>query len=667
MEQLARKGRMVGTVMAGIGTAGLYATKRLVDGARDVSRAYGDVSTMMDGTANAVDVYRDQVRQLSREYGTQGGELDNINALYDILSAGVTDTEESMELLEIAMIGASAGATETAVAVDGLTSVLNAYNLASTEAEQIQDVLFETVRRGKIRYEELAGSIGDVLPIASQLDVQLEEVTSAIATMTRQGISGAKATTYLRQTMQQFLRPSEDLAQTIQELGYESGEAMLKQEGLAGSLALLEQETGGSSEAMSELFPNVRALQGALALTGDSAQGFQEDLQAMQESSGSTADAFEKQTNTMAYQLEKVDGRLEAVKLELGEGTSPAMLHLKEITADVGEGIVELDNKTGGMISTLYVYGSALMSSVGSMIATTSQIYLMIWARNQNTVAMQGENASRLASIKTLIAEKVAIAGTTTVKYASALATKVVTVAQWLWNASLYACPLVWIIGLIIGVIAVIYILINHTDKVREAFDWLWERMQSVWDGIKRFASWIRELFIKTLQNVIQMFKNIGKYAMKGIEAVVNFFKELPGRIWEEVQKLIGKAVEWGLDFAREFISGVTDGIKNLGGRMKDGLRDAIGFDVRANDRMAERWGKDLAEYQVQGYADEMGRLPTLAGTEPASRDRKAGVGAEKRINIELNVQGVLGLDNAKDRREFISLIERELSNAGGI
>ena len=657
MEEVARKARTAGIAMTAMGGAGLYASNRLANSAMEVERAYANVSTMMDNAEDATEIYKGRVRELTKEIGTQGGEIDNINALYQILSAGITDNAQAMEVLEVAMKSAVAGVTSTEVSVDALTTVLNAYNMEADQAEYVSDVLFTTVKRGKTTYEELARSLGTVVPIASQLGIGIDEVSASVATMTRQGIDAGTSTTYLRGVMNAFLKPSTDMEDAVRNLGYSSAEAMLRQEGLSRSLEMLQEETGGSAERLADLFGNVRGLTAVMALGGEASEGYADDLRAMGDTAGVTMDAFGRHTDTVAYKTQVLDGRFAMISATLGESTSPAMLTLKSHMADLGEWVVKADQKTNGMIGTILTFGSATLATVGPIMSMISQMYLMIAVRKMNTVAMTQETTARSAGITAMLAEKMAIISTTVAKQGSAMATKLVTVAQWLWNTSLYACPLVWIIALIIGLIAIVYLLTQHTDKVTKATDKLWDAMKDTWEGIKQFGSWIKDVFFKILEMYLFFWIEIPKMALKGILKIVEHFEGLPGQIWEQITELIAKALTWGIDFAKEFIKGVTDGIKNLGGSMVDGLRNVIGFDVRANDMMAMKWGEDLAEYKAMGYERGIQRemdVNVLAGTGGV------GVGAEGRtINVDIHNPLIIG--DSESRARFLSLFEEDI------
>ena len=87
------------------------------------------VSTMLSsGDIGKMDAFRKGVRQLGVEFGESTDVL--AKGLYDILSASIAPAR-ALEVLTVAAKAARGGVTDTAVAVDGLTSLLNAYGLSA--------------------------------------------------------------------------------------------------------------------------------------------------------------------------------------------------------------------------------------------------------------------------------------------------------------------------------------------------------------------------------------------------------------------------------------------------------------------------------------------------------------------------------------------------------
>jgi TP901 family phage tail tape measure protein len=244
--------------------------------------------------------------------------------LYDLVSSGF-DAAESMHILEASANAATAGLTTTDISTKAVAAVLNAYRMPASKAQLVSDQLFQTVNRGVISFEDLASNIGDVLPFAAALGVGLDQVGASIATMTKAGISPSETMTRIKAIMSSLLKPSGDLKNVIEGLGYESGEAMIKTLGFQGTLDALAKATGGSKEELAKLFPNIRALGGALALTGDNSKVASADIKGMADSGGATAKALSEQSKSIAFQWNKLKAEAQALAIQVGPGLMGAL------------------------------------------------------------------------------------------------------------------------------------------------------------------------------------------------------------------------------------------------------------------------------------------------------------------------------------------------------
>lgn len=70
---------------------------------------------------------------------------------------------------------------------------------------------------------------------------------------------------------------------------------------------------------------------------------------------------------------------------------------------------------------------------------------------------------------------------------------KLAAAAQWLFNTSLFACPVVWIIAAIMAVIAAVVLLVKHWDAVAAFFTKLWAKIVGIF---KQAWEWIKNMFL---------------------------------------------------------------------------------------------------------------------------------------------------------------------------
>lgn len=335
-----------GAALTGLGVAGALAINNLIGRAREVNGAFREVTTLMGEGEDAALIFGDEVERLAAEFGAQGGEVEVISGLYQTLSAGVTDAADATLLMEQAMKLGTAGLTDTRTAVDALTTIINAYALDVDEAERASDVLFETVRKGKTTMDELAPSVGAAIPIAAELGVEIEEVGATLATLTAAGQGTDRAVTALRAAMTQLLKPTDTMQAVIESLGFSTGRALVEAEGFGGAIRALAGRADEAGVPLAEVFNNIRAMQAAFPIAGDSAEKYEENLRAMMEATGATNTAFEIMSASLGFRLTQSTNRVNAALANLGGTFLTALRPSIEGALDAVDRVVALFNST---------------------------------------------------------------------------------------------------------------------------------------------------------------------------------------------------------------------------------------------------------------------------------------------------------------------------------
>lgn len=286
-----------------------------------------EVATLSDEALERIDELGKGVLGVSRNLGTDATEATG--ALYQALSAGVP-TDNAISFLEVASKAAIGGVTDTETAVDGLTTVMNAFSNQNVDAQKAADVMFATVKAGKTDFAQLSSSMFQVAPIANTLGVRFEEVGAGLATLTAQGTPTSVAATQMRSAMQSLVKPSEDLTKIFQEAGYESGEAAIAQLGFAGTAGIVREATGGSVAEMTKLLGSVEAVNAILGTTGPNADLFAGNLENMNNAAGSADKAFEVMADSFEHQWGKLTNTLNVLMIEIGTKLLPVITPLIE-------------------------------------------------------------------------------------------------------------------------------------------------------------------------------------------------------------------------------------------------------------------------------------------------------------------------------------------------
>lgn len=331
----SRLGRVAKTVLASLGFAGI------ITGLVKAGRAAIEFDTGMRNVNSIAGLSEKQLKQLERQVLKLAGPTGQApkvlaEALYGVVSSGF-DAADALTVVGAGAKAATAGLTSAEVATGAITSVLNAYSLGAKDARKVSDVLFATVDKGVLTFEELAGSIGDVLPFAAQLKVPIEAVGAAMATMTLQGLSAAESSTRLKGLLVTMLKPGEDLAGVIRDLGFASGEAMLRQVGLVDSVRLLDGAAKGNKETLATWFPNIRALGGFLSLSGDQLDRFTRLALGMDDATkgaGRTAEVFAEQAKSLSFRWGQAKAALTAAAIPIAQLLFPALVKGAGAVAD---------------------------------------------------------------------------------------------------------------------------------------------------------------------------------------------------------------------------------------------------------------------------------------------------------------------------------------------
>ncbi len=247
--------------------------------AMDLEIALAEIQTIAPTLRANFEGVADAVHRLSNEFGIQRGIV--AEGVYQTLSNQVAQGAESFEFFRDAA-DLSIGAVMSAdAAVNLLSSTINSFGFASSQAATISGKLFKTIELGRLRGEEFANTIGRVYVLASQLGVSLDEANASLATFTISGLRYNEAATLTTNIMLKLIRPTDTLKKLMNEMGIASAEAGIQAFGFQGFLQLLRDAAGDTAESLGLVFGRVRAIRGVMGLTNEATEKYQKTLEAL--------------------------------------------------------------------------------------------------------------------------------------------------------------------------------------------------------------------------------------------------------------------------------------------------------------------------------------------------------------------------------------------------
>ena len=228
--------------VAGIGVG--VGFSRLIGELKQTGIQFGDASGAVKTLAkDDFPAIQAAIKSVVDEQKGLTNEIDANTAAYQLLSAGVSDAAGVQKTLTASVKLAKAGFTDTATAVDGLTTVINAYGLSTAQAAKVADQFAQTQNDGKITIGQYAANIGKVAPIAAALGISLEEVNAALARSTALGSQADVAVTGLRSAFTKLSAPGDAQTKLLDKYSLVINAATIEADGLIGTLKKLQKVT----------------------------------------------------------------------------------------------------------------------------------------------------------------------------------------------------------------------------------------------------------------------------------------------------------------------------------------------------------------------------------------------------------------------------------------
>lgn len=573
--------------------------------------AMAKVGTIADTAKVPLESLSSQVLQVSGDMHIGANEI--AEAAYQAISAG-QDTGNAVAFAGQASMLAKAGFTSSASAVDILTTALNAYGKGADEAGHVSDVLLTTQNLGKTSVDELAGSMGRVIPLAAAYNVSMENLSSGLAIMTANGIATAEASTYTKSMLNELGDTGSSVGKILkQQTGKSFAELNADGKSLGDVLQVLYDSVGGNATKFAGLWSSVEAGTGALSLASSGADKFNGVLQQMQADSGATQTAYDTMTNTMAYKLDGVKTNaqnlgtalFDAVSGRLGEAVALAGGYLQILSKSVQQ------NGIAGLAQGLAAVFTDLTTNIGPQLLQTG-------------IDLLGKLGEGLVTgIPQLLAQALPVAASLASGLRENAGQLVDAGIQFILNlATGLMNGLPTMIAYLPGIVSDIAGIINdNAPKLLVAGVQLIVTLgQGLIQAIPALVENIPQILM-AVANVITAFNwlnlggNIIKLLGNGIKgmkgALTSGFKSVLDGGINYIKSLPAKFIEWGKDMIMGLVKGITGSVGAVVGAVKN-VASTIATYIHFSRpdvgplRLYEQWMPDFMSGLAKGIRDNL-------------------------------------------------------------
>lgn len=709
-------------------------------------------SSVLDDIQNGENETGNESEELARDLDNLGDSAEDAEsgftvlkgAMANLLAEGIKKCLEGLKELTTELLNDAnnayaqfAAATGTATKAMGEyeTAIKNVYK--NNFGESLEDVAEKMAKvkevTGELDASKLQEMTEKAMTLEDTFDMDMAEtLRGAQALMNHFGMTAEEAFDLIASGAQNGLNYTDELGDNVAEYAAKFAEAGYSSEEY---FQLLKNGAEGGAYNLDKINDAVNEVTTRLAdgTIKDSLGSFSQKTQDVFKSWENGGATQKEVISAIVKDIQKTKGEQEKMNLAaLAFGTMAEDGGTKFIEAltPVGKTFDDVKGKADELAKVKYDTPQAALQSIGRTLKTDLVLPLVEkltpilsdlanWVTEnlpgfiekvkdfgnkvKNVVSQLEKWSPLLVAIGTAIATYLAvgqIASFVTWIKSGTAAIKAMEIAQAALNVVMNLNPIGIVVGLIAGLVAAFVTLWNKSDKFREFWIGLWDKIKDACgkakefiaekiDGIVKFFTetipnaisgvidWIKNNWTTILTFLLNPFAGLFKYFYENnskfkefVDNAITQIKELPGKVWEWLQKTIKKVATWITSMANKakeagtkFVTGVVSIVKGLPEKVWTWLKNVVTKVTTWAGNMTTK-ARDAGSKFVTGVIDKVKELPSKIWDKFITTISKAGDFAsnlkDKAITAGKNMlNGVI--DNVKSLPSKITSIGKNI------
>lgn len=412
----------------------------------------------------------------------------------DRLAAGGFNASQSIAAMPGIIEASIASGEDLATTSDVVTSALSIWNLTqgdvAANTTHVADVIQAAANASKLGMQDFGLAMQYAGAPAAALGVSIEELGTAMAVMSNNGIEASSIGTGLRSMMSRLASPPKDAANAIEQMGLKIKDASGNFVGLENVIGQMRTAMSGMSNteqvAMAKAIAGEDAYSGLLSLIKTSPEAYKQAADAINNSSGSSHQAYMTMQKTLKGSIDSLMGSVEALGLSFGSTLAPTIQWAAGGIKALADALTNLSPETKNMIVQI---AGAFVGLTGFTLAAGKAITIggnMAKVYGQIGTVMKGGTISNKAL---QFAVQGVMRGFTMLRTAS-----VAMLGPW---------------GIVIAAIAAAAFLIyRNWDRIGPFFQRLWAQIKSAFDAAVNMIQPAISKLQTVWQTLTQAFQN---------------------------------------------------------------------------------------------------------------------------------------------------------------
>lgn len=550
--------------VVGISKSALEAGMTFDSSMSQVAATMGYTTEELADSTSAASQSLQELRDFAQQMGsaTAFSASEAADALNYMALAGY-DAKTSMEMLPTVLNLAAAGSIELAQASDMITDAQSALGLSIDETYAMVDKMAKASSKSNTSVAQLGEAFLTIGANAKQLNGGTTELATTLGLLADNGIKSAEGGTHLRNIML-ALNPTTEKAQNAwKELGVSAYDADGNLRPLQDTFADLNKAMSNmndqeKSNILTKMF-NKTDLASVNALLATSQDRWTELTEEIENSTGAADAMANVQLDNLSGDITLFQSALEGAKIALSDSLAPT---LREFVQFGSDGLAKLTEafKSDGLTGAMNVMGEILNDMLTKLVNFLPRLVDM--AGNILTTLIQGisKNISGIVNAAVMIVQTL---GDFIIKNAPILLKAVIDLVSQLAIGLADAIPDL-VPALVDGLIICAETLIDNYDilidavikiilAIAEALPELAVKIVDAIPGlVMKIANKVAEIFPMVIDMYKQLFASLFSIFEGSGEAMGNFFNEVGAKVSEFFTVKIPEAINNMVQYFQE-------------------------------------------------------------------------------------------------------------------
>ncbi len=314
----------------------------------------------------------DDSKKWAMEYGLSTKSVNE--GMQELVKAGYDANQVTASMPAILNASKASGEDFNTV-MQATTSILSQYGLGAKEAGRVTDGLSYVANKTKAGFKDMGDAMVYVGPVAKSVGMDVEQTAAAIGILSNAGIQGEQAGTALRGALTRLLKPSEQNAEAMKELGFSAEEFKKGQIGLPDVIDRITKSTEGMTDAeKASLIAKAFGTESQTAMNAlvnegsDALRGLTKETKG---ATGYTKELAKAMNSTDSAKFAQAKAKMEVLAITIGQKLLPVIVPLVEDIADLASKFAELPEPVQKNILYLGLFLGAISPVAGIVSKTT--------------------------------------------------------------------------------------------------------------------------------------------------------------------------------------------------------------------------------------------------------------------------------------------------------